>query len=171
MKNILAFILLAGIVTLISCGSVTESGLSPDEIISNIAAQYSDTFASGEKIYSEAEDEFDRLDEIVAYRYLGNGSEYIELDKFESYCIISASPAAATEIGIIKVNDKADIDTVKDWVRSHFNYVAGIFSSYDEKETNSAKNGEVRVNGKYIYYAIFEESNNVMNKIEDILNK
>lgn len=169
---IIALLLMAVLFTS-SCGLQKEIVPNPDavpyDIVTATLSEHPDKIKVETVLYSEAENELERLDDYYATLYLGSGSDDIDLGKFESYCVVSVPAGSASEIGILKVKDTADIDAIIALVKAHFTRIVGNFSSYIEKEAEIARNAEIRVAGNYIYYVATSDKDPIFNTIEALL--
>jgi hypothetical protein len=171
MKKFFGIVLLIFLLT--SCNTNKEIIVNPNavpfDIVTEVLMQYPDQIKVNAVLYSESEDELLRLDDYYATLYLGSGSEDIDLDKFESYCVVSVPAGSATEIGVLKVKNISDIDYIVSLVKMHFTRIAGNFSSYIEEEAEIARNAEVRTAGNFIYYVAAIEKDNIFSTMETIL--
>lgn len=171
MKKCLCIIFLIFILT--SCKANKEIIANPDvvpfDIITDVLKQHPDKIKANTVLYSEAEDESLKLDEYYATIYFGNGSEDIDLEKFESYCVISVPASSASEVGVVKVKDAADINDTVTLIKSHFTRLVGNFASYIEEEAEIAKNAEVRIAGNFIYYVAAKDKESIFNTMEVVL--
>jgi|GEM_PF-3032850 hypothetical protein len=76
----------------------------------------------------------------------------------------------ASEFGIFKVKDLSDIDKAEEIARRRIEKIQALFSDERNEQYKIAENGEVRTDGKYVYYSMSKDNGKVFDIISDMLN-
>ena len=87
-------------------------------------------------------------------RYYGLNSS--DLDKFILYT--PKSTMDVDELLIIKVKDESQIQSIQDVIDSRVNKQIESFSGYGPKQCELLENYEMKVKGKYIFFAVSEDA-------------
>lgn len=89
---------------------------------------------------------------------------------FSGYAIYPSSfTSNVSEFGILKVKDSAFIPKAKEFAERRIEQARKDFA-YDKNQSEIADNGEVRINGNYVYYSITEDNNRIFNVVYQMLN-
>ncbi len=100
-------------------------------------------------------------------RYFG-----INANDLEDYILyIPKSNMDVDEILIAKVKDESQVDSIEDSIESRVNRQLESFSGYGVEQTALLENYELKINGKYIFYAVGENAEQIKETYKDIIKK
>lgn len=89
-------------------------------------------------------------------------------DGFAFYPSVFSSNAS--EFGILKVKNEPDVEKVKEIINSRMEDIKNSFADdVRSDQYKIAKNGEIRADGKYIYYSVTEDNGRILNIIDEML--
>lgn len=92
-------------------------------------------------------------------------------DIFEAYAFYPPMLSVnASEFGILKVKDNADVDKVKEIIRNRIDNTMQTFDGYLPDQYDIAKNAEIRTDGRYVYYSMTKNNDRVFDIIDEMLN-
>lgn len=127
-----------------------------------------DINALGERILESGafSDELAKIDsEITMNSYGFTSDEISELLSFEG------SGATSEEIVILKVNDKSNLNSVKEKINTRLAERKEAFEDYLPEEVFKIDNHILEVKGNYVIMCISNNSNEVMDTINDYMRE
>ena len=93
----------------------------------------------------------------------------LDTDRLESYSMVEPMiNIKAGMIAVVKVKDEADIDTVKDQLRTRAQSVIDSFEFYLADQYEVAQNYIVRVNGKWVGLFMAENAEELANRFDEL---
>lgn len=187
MKRITIILLtIITVLTLLSCSNTIlqndiESNNTPsttEKAVNNPAC--ADIAASLIESFDINADEFDyynhsqadkQLDEMVISLFYGDAESLDEPDfsHVTDYYLLVPITTAATEIGIFKVDDTANIDVMKQYFSNRAYARATTFAPYDEEESKKAQSVQIASHENYVWYIMTDSNFEIEAKILDII--
>lgn len=100
-------------------------------------------------------------------RYFG-----LNANDLEDYILyIPKSNMDVDEILIAKVKDESQVDSVEESIESRVNRQLESFNGYGVEQTALLENYELKINGKYIFYAVGKDAEKIKDAYKDIIKK
>ena len=150
------------LLTLINACSLREPIALPSDIADRLITDIK--FPRGLIISNENT----KNDSVIASNILG--AEF-NPDIYESYAIYpSAENTSASEFGILKVKDKKYLESAKELAQGRIDAMRKAFDGYLDGQYEIAKGGEVRTEGRYVYYSMSEDNGKVFKIIKEMLD-
>lgn len=72
-----------------------------------------------------------------------------------------------SEVLMVKVKDKSQIENVEDSIDSRINYQLNNFASYGPKQCDLVNNYELKVKGNFVFFAISQNAEEIKNAFLD----
>lgn len=92
-------------------------------------------------------------------------------DMFDGYAFYPPMVSVnAAEFGIFKVKNETDIEKAKQFAKHRIDSTVQSFEDYLPDQHKIAKNGEIRTEGKYVYYSMTKDNKRVFQIINEMLN-
>lgn len=92
-------------------------------------------------------------------------------DEVKSIVSYQGSGATSEEIVILELNDKSNLNSVKEKINTRITERKEAFTSYLPKEVGKIDNNIMKVKGKYVIFCISNDSNKVNNAINEVVNR
>ncbi len=162
---LIAAVMLLSCVALSSCGEnggVKESTAVPDEIVTKIADGLGWEYTKYTKADLDAMDADDK-EARISILYGNLDGTYPDFGMFSDYAIVvPGGESNAREMGVFKLAEGKDTEenvaAVKNFINVRIKNVKEIFTGYNEEAVAMAEKATVTVSGKYVYYAIADDS-------------
>lgn len=98
------------------------------------------------------------------------GDEF-DSDMYESYAFYPPVMSKnASEFGILKVKESKDVSKAEKIAQRRIDNIQKSFEDFTPEQYEIAKTGEVRTDGRYIYYSMSQNNDRMFNIIEEMLN-
>lgn len=110
------------------------------------------------------EDQLMKIDSEMTMEDYGFTTE--EVKALVSY---QGSGATSEEIVVLEVNDKSNLDSVKGKINNRINERKEAFASYLPEEVGKIDNNVMQVKGNYVIFCISNDSNKVINAINEYI--
>lgn len=167
------FILLAilSLSLLISCNNTEpqQEAAPKNPACAEIAADIIESFSVNTDDFDSFSfaDESARLDDATISLFYGNIEDDGDPDfsHVTDYYVLIPVTTVATEIGVFKVDDAANADSLKAYFSNRSTARANTFAPYNEAESVKARNALIGSEGCYVWYIITDTNREIEAKI------